>query len=408
MTNNPRILWLAHTAPGPRLSGAPVYTGGLVEAVARAGARVTFLGLRHPDGNGAAPGPFGEPERDGLEWRIVDAPERGSLHALASRLPLVASRASPPAIGDALRTALADGPYDAVIFDNYAAGWALDLVEAADGGRIVYVAHNDETRLAADIADAYTGDTFRRIALDWNARKVRRLEDRLLRSADLLVTLTEADRDSLRSRTADCDALVLPPGYTGTRVSERRITDNLARRAVMVGSVRWIAKRMNVAAFLEEADALFALAGVTLDIIGDVPDDFRAEWEPRLAATRFRGFVDDLAAEMADARLGLVVEATGGGFKLKTLDYIFHRVPVAALAGSCAGLPARVTDAFVLADDATALAEAAIRVIDDVDRLDGMQSRAFAAAEGAFDWNANGQRLVAALRRGRTGMEQAA
>lgn len=399
-----RVLWLAHTAPGPRLSGRDVYSGGLVNAVASAGAAVTFIGLSNPDETGSGESSVAEPEASTVNWKIIEAAERGTVAALASRLPLVAARASPPAVVAALRAALREQAYDAVVFDNYASGWALDLVETAgvNGVQLVYVAHNDETRLAADIATAFSGDALRKLALRLNAHKIRDLENRLLRRVHLLVTLTEDDRDQLIARNPRARTLVLPPGYTGRRLPPRQMTAALPRRVVMVGSVRWIAKRMNVAALLAEADHRFVEAGVTFDIIGDVPDDFRAEWEPRLRATCFRGFVGDLAGELAEARLGMVTEATGGGFKLKTLDYIFNRLPVAVLAGSCAGLPRAVTDAFLIASDVAALAEAVVGTIDNLPQLDAMQEAAFVAADGLFDWSANGRRLVDALTRPRT------
>ena len=391
----PRVLWITRNGPGANPAGAEVYSLGLLEAVADAGASVTSLGLG-PDGDDR---PAERGRGKSVDWRIVRAPERGTLRALASGLPLVAARASPGPLADTLTKVLEEQDFDVVAFDNYVAGWALDAVERAGRKpkRAVYVAHNDETTLAADIAENFAGDPLRKIALKLNAAKIRRLETKLLRRADLLVTLTEPDRDQLLPRNPDLETLVLPPGYGDPRRASRRITSDVPRRIAMVGSVRWIAKRMNVAAFLEAADRRLAAAGITLDIIGDVPDDFRAEWEPRLTATRFRGFVDDLAEEMDAMRLGLVVEATGGGFKLKTLDYIFNRVPVAALSGSSEGLPKAVSDTFLLARDMSDLTDKIIGAIDDLDGLNARQEAAFSAANDVFDWSQNGRRLLAAI-----------
>lgn len=396
--SGPRILWIAYLAPGARASGSPVYSGGLVEALARAGARITYLGLRNPDGDGVASGPYGERVVPGLAWTVVDAPLPSVVRALTSPLPVAAARASPPAMRAALRAALAGEAFDAVVFDNYVAGWALDAVLAAQGGaRRLYIAHNDEARLAADIFADYAGNPLRKLALGANAHKIRTVEGRLLRAADVLVTLTEADRDSLSRVRPVPDRLVLPPGYDGPRLAERRFDAATPRRAVMFGSMRWIAKQMNVAAFLTRADARFAEAGIELQLIGDAPAAFRAEWEPRLRATRFLGFVDDAGEAFAAARVGVVPEATGGGFKLKTLDYLFRRLPVIALEGACAGLPAAVRRHILACRDLDDLTGAVIRTIDDLPRLDAMQRGAQAAAETAFDWDRNGRRLLDTL-----------
>ena len=39
---------------------------------------------------------------------------------------------------------------------------------------------------------------------------------------------------------------------------------------------------------------------------------------------RFLGFVEDLETIFRSVRIGIVAERIGGGFKLKTLDYIFN------------------------------------------------------------------------------------
>jgi polysaccharide biosynthesis protein PslH len=71
-------------------------------------------------------------------------------------------------------------------------------------------------------------------------------------------------------------------------------------------------------------------------VVGKVPDHLTKN---HFLATRFLGFVADLEPIFRGVRIGIVGERTGGGFKLKALDYIFNRVPVAAIKGSIAGLP---------------------------------------------------------------------
>jgi hypothetical protein len=72
-------------------------------------------------------------------------------------------------------------------------------------------------------------------------------------------------------------------------------------------------------------------------VVGNVPDHLTAK--NHFQTTRFLGFVDNLEPIFRSVRIGLVAERTGGGFKLKVLDYIFNRVPIAAIRGSIAGLP---------------------------------------------------------------------
>ena len=120
---------------------------------------------------------------------------------------------------------------------------------------------------------------------------------------------------------------------------DRRIVRATPRRVAVVGNYQWTAKQINLSAWLEAADPILQNAGVGIDVVGDAPESIRKAWEARVKATRFHGFVEDLGEFLAARRMGLVIEQTGGGFKLKTLDYIFNRLPIAAIRGSMAGLP---------------------------------------------------------------------
>jgi polysaccharide biosynthesis protein PslH len=153
---------------------------------------------------------------------------------------------------------------------------------------------------------------------------------------------------------------------------------------------------MNLFAFLEAADAILADAGVGIDVVGEVPDRIRKAWEARVKATRFHGFVDNLGEFLAARRMGLVVEETGGGFKLKILDYIFNRMPIAAIRGSMAGLPLTEGD-YLCFTSMRELAVGVVAAIDDIERLNSMQQGAYRRCENEFDWSDRGQTLCDAI-----------
>jgi glycosyltransferase involved in cell wall biosynthesis len=147
------------------------------------------------------------------------------------------------------------------------------------------------------------------------------------------------------------------------------------------------------------ADPIFALHGIGLDVIGEVPSALRKELEQDARATQFHGYVEHVQEHFAAARMAIVPELIGGGFKLKFLDYMFGRVPVAALADASKGLPHAVRSHVLIRDDLPALTSAIVRVLDDLPALNFMQHAAFVAAEGEFQWSERGQRLHAAIAR---------
>lgn len=389
MSSGLRILWVIRTLPFPQTSGDRVYSAQFIRAVAEAGADVTVIGL--------ATGTPAEAGFDQVNWVPVAAQPRSSLAAAAMSLPLVAAKHSPAAFRRAFRDALRQRKPDLVVLDSYAAGWVSD--ELGTGAPpLCYVAHNWEEQITRDIAREFRGPLPKRLFLKLNAARTRRLERRLVRRARLVVALTESDRGHLLRSAPEKAAVLIPPGFVGESRAGRVIDAATPRRVVMLGSVQWIAKQMNLAAFLGVADPAFAKAGIALDIVGDVAAEFQREWAPKVKATRFSGFVDDVNAVLDQARIGLLIDSLGGGFKLKVLSYLQARTPVAALRGSFEGIPDSVARHFLVEPDAERLVAAIIAAIDDLPRLNTMQDRALIAAQGQFDWPENGRRFVAAAR----------
>jgi hypothetical protein len=395
-----RCLWLAREIPLPVRSGDTTYTMRLAQALAAAGASVTFMGLATSAASSARPA---EAVERPIEWSIVPGQPNPTVRALASRLPLVAARFGTRLYAQHLKRMLSARDFDAIILDQYAMTWAIGHIQRSEreGARplISYVAHNFETAVAADIARDFRGSLFRKAALHANAWKIANAERRLARVADLIVTLTTEDADSLAFLSLSGATLVLPPGYHGPRAPHRRIGEATPRRVAIVGDYHWTAKQMNLSAFLETADPLFQNAGVGLDVIGDGPASFRQFWEARVKATRFHGFVDNLGEFLAARRMGLVVEQTGGGFKLKTLDYIFNRVPIAAVTGSIAGLPMAPELHYLSFKSMRELARGVISVIDDIERLNSLQEAAYEKCNTGFNWADRGRTLCDVITR---------
>jgi glycosyltransferase involved in cell wall biosynthesis len=389
-----RCLWLARALPLPLNSGDNVYTARLVQALVAAGASVTFMGLASSAAPSLRPA---EAFESRIEWSIVPGRPNPTVLALASPLPLVAARFGTRDYARHLSAMLRARDFDAVMLDHYAMAWAIDHIQRRkrNGARslIAYIAHNFETEVAADIARNFRGNLFRKAALQANAWKTANAELSLARGADIIVANTAEDAKSLSRLSPLSAKLVLPPGYSGQHAPDRRIEQTTPRRVTIVGAYRWTPKQMNLSAFLEAADPILQNAGVGIDVVGDGPDSFREAWEARVRATRFHGFVDNLGEFLAARRMGLVVEETGGGFKHKTLDYIFNRVPVAAIRGSMTGLPLTEGLHYLSFESMRELAQGVAAVIDDIERLNFLQQAAYEKCDTAFDWSDRGRTL---------------
>jgi polysaccharide biosynthesis protein PslH len=389
-----RCLWISRYIPYPLDEGAKVYSANLAQSLAESGVFVRFMGLGDACGLPDAAA--------SVEWLGVPGKKRGKSIAVFSDWPIAAAIDATKAYRVLLEAQLRE-PWDAVVLDSYAAGWALDRCVAyrnewhARQPVLVHVSHNHEELLWGAMAREARGFALKRLALRRNAIKVSALEHRIVRNIDLLTTITDEDLQSLGAGLDQNRSLALTPGYTGWIASARRITEATPRRVIIMGSFQWVVKQENLVRFVETADPIFKQHGIELDIVGYVPEALLATLRARCRATYFHGFVSNVAPFLARARIAVVPEFIGGGFKLKFLDYIFGRVPVATLSQAAAGLPAELRRAMLSNGSLTELIREMIFHIDRIEELNRMQELAFALAKAEFKWSVRGERLRRAI-----------
>jgi glycosyltransferase involved in cell wall biosynthesis len=368
----------------------------LIDAVAEAGSNIEVLALGRSE-----QGQTGCQRTGPVVWWLASAVPHSHWGSLASRLPHMAYRCCTTDMRGILDKLLKRDSWDGIVFDGISTGWALPQVldhyaGRDDRPRLMYISHNHEESVRAQIAEGQPL-FLKRQAIRFDALKVSWLERELVDAVDFVTAITREDLSLYRARNCDKPMEVLSPGYCGRRLEERRMSDALPRRAIIVGSFDWIAKRMNLAEFVDAADSLFAHAGAELQAVGSAEESFLEQLRHRTVATGFTGTVPSIEPYLDDARIAIVPERNGGGFKLKVLEYVFNRVPVFALTGSFAGVPLSHNDSVMLYPDHAALAHGVLEAIDDIDRLNRLQERAFVACHHRFDWSSRGRQIVSAI-----------
>jgi glycosyltransferase involved in cell wall biosynthesis len=394
MSSRMRCLWISRYIPFPANEGAKVYSANLAQSLARSGVFVRFIGFGD---SGAVPESAAM-----VEWLAVPGKRRSKAFAAFSDRPIAAAVDATKAYGALLEEQLRE-PWDAVVLDGYATGWALDRCLACRNDRrgnppvLVHVSHNHEAALWGAMAREARGSALRRLVLRRNASKVSALERRIVRSVDLVTAITDEDRRSLGADVDHIRLLTLTPGYDGRVAGERRIASATPRRVIIMGSFRWIVKQENIARFIKTADPIFKEHGIELDVVGEMPQALLTALRARCRATHFHGFLTDVAPLLRRARIAIVHESIGGGFKLKLLDYIFARVPVATVSQAVAGLSDELQRAMLTSDSQMGLVDAIVAHIDRFDELNRMQERAFSLGSAQFQWSVRGDEFRQAI-----------
>lgn len=386
MTGAGRWLWITAELPWDRSTGRLVYSADLARSVAAAGAEMTMVGLG--DGTGSP---------DEIRSVAVAGDLRGGWRSLASPLPNLAYACATPQMRAAVADLLTQA-WDVVVIDHLQAAWAAaPAAEAAARARRVFVTHNHESSVRRHVASQAPIRNGRRLALGIDAAKAARLERATLGRVALVTSITDADRERFGADAPDVAQLVLAPGWSGGPARTGPPAAERPRRVAMVGSFEWHVKQENLRRFVTVADPILAEAGVELVVGGTVPENLRAELGRATRATRFVGWVDSVPELLAGCRIGVIAEPLGGGFKIKSLDYVFNGVPVAAVAGSVAGLPLEPGTSMVEATDEAQLARSIVAVIDDAGTLDDIAAKAVAVCEPVFGWQQRAEALLHAV-----------
>jgi polysaccharide biosynthesis protein PslH len=116
--------------------------------------------------------------------------------------------------------------------------------------------------------------------------------------------------------------VLLTPGYAGLHVACREINDATAtpRRALILGSVIWLAKQMNLIEFMAAADDLSYERQIELWVVSNVTDRRRT----RTIFARPVSSVSSRISSRFSRSVRIVAERTGGGFKLKNARLYFQ------------------------------------------------------------------------------------
>ena len=158
-------------------------------------------------------------------------------------------------------------------------------------------------------------------------------------------------------------------------------TNGEGATALMVGAMWYPPNRSGVDWFLEHCwDEIAARCpGLSLRIVGPASVDIRARWA-RSQRTEAPGFVDDLAAEYANARFAIVPVRYGSGTCIKFLEAGAYRKAcvVTGEVGAAYEGDFRDGESIVIARDAASMVEACTALYEDAARRRAIASRAHA------------------------------
>jgi hypothetical protein len=354
---------------GDPATGYEIANAVILDALKRAGIRVTVLGFTWPGKQAADPENtivLGE-----LDVRTETASSLQKLKWLAKAVSegltfsSVKLRAAPLQV---IRQDLARiGPFDGFVINAVQFAGAF---EALFDKPSIFVAHNVEFRSAEENAAA-ADSAFQRSLYLREARLLKALEARLCRKARFIFTLAEGDRAALRVE-GDTRSAVLPL-VTRTTPPPAPSPRAIECDAALIGTWTWQPNRIGLDWFLG-AVVPYLPKSFRIRIAGHVPAGVTSDHP----GVEFVGRVPDANEFVRSGAVVPLISRAGTGVQLKTIETFENGLPSVATTRSLRGIEYKPENCTVT-DDPREFAEALERYA--AERVADVDGRAFHQAQ---------------------------
>ena len=351
---------------GAPATGYEIANAAIIDALRRAGVRVTVLGFTWP---GKVPA---DPENTVVLGSVdVRTDSASPLQKLAWLTRAVFEGVTFSSVKlrsvsrDKVRAALKTiEPFDGYVLNAVPLAGAFEGL--FDDKPSIFVAHNVEFRSAEENAAA-AHSPIQKLMYSREARLLGDLERRLCDKAEFVFTLADEDRAALGVEAAGKSAALplVTPASTYMPAGKRAP----AYDATLIGTWTWQPNRIGLEWFLDQVVPHLA-RDFTIAIAGSIAADLRSR-HPRVS---FVGRVPDAIAFVLSGRVVPLISRAGSGVQLKTIEAFELGLPAVATSRSLRGIGAVPANCTV-ADDPVEFARALERSARSAGDIDGARFR---------------------------------
>jgi glycosyltransferase involved in cell wall biosynthesis len=219
-------------------------------------------------------------------------------------------------------------------------------------------------------------------------RKTMAFEQETCRRFDQVITVSAADRETIRSDYGVESVQDIPTGvdaeYFRPSGNEKPSRNNL----VFTGMMNWLPNEDAVCYFVQEILPLVrqVIPDVTLTVVGRDPYPRLLELSSRDPAITVTGRVDDVRPYLERATCFIVPLRVGSGVRLKIFEAMAMEKPVVSTAIGAEGLPVRNGIDVLLADTPAEFAASVVRLLNHEEYARAFGAQAAARVRAEFTW----------------------
>lgn len=306
--------------------------------------------------------------------------------------PFVVSNYRSAEVTQLLNAWLGERRFDVAVCDFLAASLNFPAQPAIP---CVLFQHNVESVLWERKAQ-YETNLFRRAIWKREARKMRLYETLTVNRFHRLIAVSEQDRQSLCAMTDPKRIEVVPTGVDLKQFRRTRRDEESPSLVLFVGSMDW---RPNIDAVEYFCRAVWphilsAVPNARFRIVGRTPP--KEVQQLASGSVEVTGTVPSIVEHLEQAAVVVVPLRIGGGTRLKIYEAMAAGKAVVSTTIGAEGLDVVDGDDIVLADTATDMSQAAIRLLSNSQSRRAIGNRA-ARKASLYDWSVIAQRFAEIL-----------
>lgn len=310
---------------------------------------------------------------------------------LASPLPFSAWRFRSPAMRQWVESASRARRYDVIVAD-----FLFPTVNLPDSSAtpVVLFQHNVESVIWRRLAETASGPA--RWYYGLQHRRMLEYERAQCRALDGVIAVSDADADTMRSLYGVSDIGVVPTGVDTEYFQPSPARDAAGGDIVFLGAMDWLPNEDGAAFLLNDIMPLVRrrLPDARVTIVGRNPSaelQRRARGEPGVTVT---GTVPDVRPFLENASVFVVPLRIGGGTRLKIYEGMAMELPVVSTTIGAEGLPVENGEHLLIADGATAMAEAIGDILTDPARGSRLGRQAARLVRERYSWQRSADRFA--------------
>ncbi len=389
-----KILILSTKMPWPARDGGAIATLNMALGFAQKNCQVTLLTMntgKHYFPESQLPANL----RDKISIRSVNVntkirPFRLMLNFLFSRYPYNAQRFISKPFKEALEKCLEEHDFEIVQLEGPYLSSYIPCIRGK--AKIVLRAHNQE-HLIWKLMSKQERNPLKKFYLNSLAKRIARLEQKILSEIDVLIPISETDRKGFDQLGHSLPVLVIP---TGIDISKYPLNEHENRILLFfIGALDWGPNQEGLDWFFREVwpEIQLKWPGLTLDLAGRNPAYyFNGRNLPD--NVRLKGEVEDAVEFFHHHTVMIVPLLTGSGIRIKILEAMAMGKTVISTRIGAGGLEAIDGEHLFLADTPSEYVSILENLQTEQDHLQnvGLKSRQFVKEN--FDILALSEKLI--------------